>query len=440
MSQTFKVIVKIHNEDGSVANRTEVASHKLTAPEHIKNLGLTHTEQIDLLQNVIDSLLPNQVMLIEEPEICPKCGKRTRKNGIFSSHFHSVYTDHKIDLRRRTCSCGWKNKYNVEGKFGSPSHPDLLKMQCEFGAEHSFKKAEEILASKNGRNRPVNNHMHIMRLVDKVGTTLSDLKCNAPAEPKQPADILVAQIDGGHIRPKEQNICSYEVLAAKFYQLDTQAKKNNHHTLLKKSTCVASGLSDRAATIKKQVIYGAKSEGMTNKSIVYALSDGAKNCWSALKILVKRCKEMIPILDWEHIGRKFKNVEQMLAVDYHKRLESAKWRLWHGQSEVCLKKLNVIKDDLGNCNNKKLEKLIKYLQNNTPYLINYEEQRNKGLPYTSNVIESAIDTLINERQKRNKKMSWTRKGAHNILQIRASIASKTWRKDWDNAFEVMITA
>lgn len=439
MAQTFKVVVEIHNEDGSVDNRTEIASHKLSAPKHIKELGLDHLEQIDLLQNVIDSLLPNQVMLIEEPEKCPKCGKKTHKHGTFSSHFHSVYTDHKIDLNRRTCSCGWKNKYSIEGKFGSPSHPDLLKMQCEYGAEHSFKKAEKILANKNGRHRPVNNHMHIMRLVDKTGSTLSDLKCKVPPEPKKSADILVAQVDGGHIQPKKQKKRSYEVLAAKFYRLDAKVQKDNHHTLLKESTCVASGLSDKAATIKKQIIYGAKSEGMTDKSIVYALSDGAKNCWSALKGLAKWCREVIPILDWEHIGRKFKNVEQILSIDYHKRLESAKWRLWHGQGGVCLEKLNSIKNDLG-YTNKKLEELIKYLQKNSQYLINYERQRNKGHPYTSNVIESAVDTLINERQKKNKKMSWTRNGAHNVLQIRASVASKTWEKDWSNAFETMIAA
>ena len=90
--------------------------------------------------------------------------------------------------------------------------------------------------------------------------------------------------------------------------------------------------------------------------------------------------------------------------------------------------------------NGKLNTLIEYLINNEKYLINYGEQKNNGLPYTSNVIESAVDTLINERQKKNKKMSWTREGAHNILQIRSSIASKTWERDWEDAFEVLIAA
>ena len=143
---------------------------------------------------------------------------------------------------------------------------------------------------------------------------------------------------------------------------------------------------------------------MTKESIVYALSDGAKNCWSALKVLSKHCNKMITILDWEHIGRKFKNTEQALEVDYHKRLESAKWKLWHGKSEEYLEKLYTIQDDLGDSENKQFGKLLKYIENNLSHLINYEKQRNNNLPYTSNVVESAVDTLINDRQKKNKKM------------------------------------
>ena len=79
--------------------------------------------------------------------------------------------------------------------------------------------------------------------------------------------------------------------------------------------------------------------------------------------------------------------------------------------------------------------LIYYIKNNENHLINYSEYRNAGLPYTSNVIESAIGTIINSRQKENKRMSWTRDGVHNILQNRTSIASKTWERDWDDAFE-----
>jgi hypothetical protein len=134
----------------------------------------------------------------------------------------------------------------------------------------------------------------------------------------------------------------------------------------------------------------------------------------------------------------FLQQNQTLSEELKLELESSKWKLWHGLSQDCLEKLINIKNKLFNNENKKLNTLISYIENNLKNIINYEFQRNNSLPYTSNVIESAVDTIINERQKNNKKMSWTRQGAHNILQIRASIASKTWERDWEDAFEVWI--
>jgi len=32
-------------------------------------------------------------------------------------------------------------------------------------------------------------------------------------------------------------------------------------------------------------------------------------------------------------------------------------------------------------------------------------------------------------------MQWSREGAHNVLQIRASRFSKTWQQDWEKAQE-----
>lgn len=54
-----------------------------------------------------------------------------------------------------------------------------------------------------------------------------------------------------------------------------------------------------------------------------------------------------------------------------------------------------------------------------------------GLVFTSNIAECSVNTLINERQKGKQKMLWSRDGAHNILQIRSSVFSKSWNDDWD---------
>ena len=70
------------------------------------------------------------------------------------------------------------------------------------------------------------------------------------------------------------------------------------------------------------------------------------------------------------------------------------------------------------------------LENNRDYLINYDEREKANKPFTSQVAESHIDSIINARHKRKQKMQWTREGAHNVLQIRALMASDEWEEKW----------
>ena len=78
----------------------------------------------------------------------------------------------------------------------------------------------------------------------------------------------------------------------------------------------------------------------------------------------------------------------------------------------------------------KLKKLLAYIQNNKEWIVNYADRKKEGLAYTSNLEEATVNTLINDRQKGKKKMLWSREGAHNVLQIRASLFSNSWDDDW----------
>lgn len=41
-----------------------------------------------------------------------------------------------------------------------------------------------------------------------------------------------------------------------------------------------------------------------------------------------------------------------------------------------------------------------------------------------------VNNLIKDRQKGKQKMLWGREGPHNVLQIRSSVFSNTWKNDW----------
>jgi len=96
-----------------------------------------------------------------------------------------------------------------------------------------------------------------------------------------------------------------------------------------------------------------------------------------------------------------------------------------------LQKLTLIRDNITDEQKRsKFKGLQDYLANNRDYLINYNERKKANKPFTSQVAESHIDSIINARHKRKQKMQWTREGAHNVLQIRALMASDEWEEKW----------
>ena len=105
-----------------------------------------------------------------------------------------------------------------------------------------------------------------------------------------------------------------------------------------------------------------------------------------------------------HITQKFQNVKNALGEAFATSLESAKWKLWHGNAADALTKLAVLRDNVSDEGQRsKLTGLYEYLHRNQAYLVNYDARDQANQTYTSQVAESHIDTLINARHKRTKK-------------------------------------
>lgn len=236
MSKLIRVISQlVDSRTGEVELETTLQQEKLESPKSMKTLGYNHKTQIKLLQAAQDFKLLNQEKLINQQESCPKCGKKNRKQGKFISPFHAIFTDHKLEIQRRSCSCGWQSPYTVEGLFGSALHPDLLERQSLLGAEHSFQAVQKILAHECTTQRPINNDDRIKRSVALVGNILSEIKVvgSMTQSVDQQSELIVA-VDGGHLPSKDQNQRSFEALIATVYApsavkvVDKQHKKIIH--------------------------------------------------------------------------------------------------------------------------------------------------------------------------------------------------------------------
>jgi hypothetical protein len=422
--------IEIRTKIGEEVKTAIIEEGTINKVESILDLGLRHEAQINLLKKVQDEILKLQsVQLAEKLDKCPKCEGGMGKRGYNQSDFHSVFTDHKVKVQRQVCKkCGWKSIPSVKSLFGTSSHPDLIKLQCETGSEHTYRDAQDILNKKSFIKRKINNHEQVHNVVEKVGEYIAQTAENEMVKPVPVAKEIIAQIDGGHIKDKDPNKRSFEAMTAVMYRPESVIKKGQKNVVVSKN-CVASALLDDQEYMKKAVLAAAKQQGLSGTTAITALCDGAENCWNIARSLQAHCTSFVGVLDWFHISMKFTNIS--LPKTQNKKLEKVKWCLWHGNLEKALQKLDdLIKVVKNPSRSIKLRKLKTYIENNQDYLVNYEDRKKHNVPFTSHLAESTVESLINQRCKGQQHMRWTRLGVHKLLQIRAYIASNNWTTGW----------
>ena len=208
-------------ESGDLIEESTLNEEVLDKASTLKELGYTHSEQIDFLQKIQDFKIKHQIIL-NAINICPKCACKTKKVGVFKSKFHAVLTDHRVGVQRTHCNCGWYSPTSVEGVFGSNIHPDLLKKQALQGCKESYEKSSISLNAESANQRPVNGHSQISRVVKSVGEKLEQLKIAIKQENTRSTPELIANIDGGHIKARGDNR-SFEAMYNGLKNLDRKS-------------------------------------------------------------------------------------------------------------------------------------------------------------------------------------------------------------------------
>ena len=215
MTRQIRVIVESLNDAGDVIGKEIVMTKSVIKPNSIIDLGLRHSEQIELLRHIQQLLLDKQsIYLREELTTCPKCTGKLYKSGSIKSDFHSVFTDHKVAASRQVCKlCKWTSTPSVRSLFGDSSHPDLVKIQCELGANHTFREAQHIINSLSNMARTTNNHDKIKRMTETVGQDIAEHP-DAPPSGVKSVDHLYVQVDSGHVTTVEPDKRTFEVMTS----------------------------------------------------------------------------------------------------------------------------------------------------------------------------------------------------------------------------------
>jgi len=435
MSKNIRILAQYYDKKtGELIEELVLHDEEVIKAQTLKGLGYLHREQIEILQQIQDFKIKYQ-MLLTSMTTCPKCAKKTRRNGVFSSKFHAALTDHKAQMQRVGCQCGWKSASSIDGMYGSSMHPDLLEKQAMQGSQMSYEKTSKSLNAESAGKRAINSHSQIYKSVQLVSEPLETIRSSFVEVRKEAAHSLVASIDGGHIKSRGDKR-SFEAMIATVYRPENLKYVDKHHNSISSKSTVASAKDDDQKTMKLLFKNACTMQGMSSETTVTCLADGAENCQTIAYSIKNHCKNIIFILDWFHIAMKFKNIK--IHEKYVDLLAKIKWHLWHGDPDTAISRLGRLKALISDSVVvAKLEKLSSYIYNNRGGIVNYGDRQAKGLVFTSNLAESTVNSLINERQKGKQKMAWSRDGAHHVLQIRASIYSNSWQEDWKQVEQVL---
>ena len=431
MSTSVRIIAQHYdNETGKLLKAITVRDDEVKKPEELKDLGYLHMEQIDIMSKCQDFRVSQQIILVNNTRECPICGSKTLKHGKYDSEFHSIFSDHKVEIQRLKCKGGCNLPYKLEGLFGTSTHPDLLKRQAELTAEKSYVKVAKELNYDAKNDRAVNNRTNLSRVSKKVSEAIEFIQTEEKEIKDSGVKELISTIDGGHIKNRGEGR-SFEAMVAAVYRPESIEKIDKNHRKIIDKRIVASSKEDNQENIKKQFLNACIEQGMGKNTQITCLADGADNCWSVADLAKKHSNSVLEILDWFHIAKKFKNTESSVEGDKIVELDSAKWHLWHGNAEKAVEKLeSLIKDSKEAKSSNRLKTLKRYIENNQNKIVDYDDRDAKNLVYASSYAESTVSNLINVRQKNKQRMTWTRDGANQILQIRASKLSNKWNKDW----------
>lgn len=267
--------------------------------------------------------------------------------------------------------------------------------------------------------------------------TLQEVEYEKEQEPilAEPPARLYISCDGTYCHSAEEGRQRIEGrLGMVFTDKEAEISKGRK-VLLEKRYCASFfGKDDFADQLEREALkFHVEKAGR-----VIFTADGEKALW---KIKEDRFPQALGILDWNHLSRKLTEGLVVIESRSEREKETEKIRsfLWEGKVDEALKDLKRLeareskKEDLGERQRKHLGTLheyIEYVENNRPWIIDYEKAASQGLFIGSSIMESGINHMLANRLKKKRGRQWTRKGADSVARIVTTIANGDWQETW----------
>ena len=77
---------------------------------------------------------------------------------------------------------------------------------------------------------------------------------------------------------------------------------------------------------------------------------------------------------------------------------------------------------------KYVDEFYKYITLNASFITNYGDRYRNGEIISTSFVESTVNEIVSKRMVKKQQMSWTKKGAYLLLQVRAKVLNEELKK------------
>jgi len=451
------IVLEFDNGDGSVVKRVEVMGvHRPVEDQTPGDVGLSLAEGKSLLNCVQQEFVVEQIERFCTPRrSCVDCGVQRR---LHDSHCSELKTTLGMVFycreRWKVCNCGADASRYVsplKNYLTEASTGELRWLHAELGATMPYRQARrvmDLLLPSSGRD----NHVTIRNHTVTIGKSIQHARpvrqwCE---ETKPNAEL---GIDVGYVRRARCN--------CKGSGKDNRAEAGNQSSsiaVVVAAVCqvgeqprVWASAMPRTKRLNQEMTRFLEVSGYGDPSEVVVLTDGARDLVGVAHDLPYDSEW---ILDWAHIGRMLRRVDQAIAPLAYGRLTDSGsafelWDLfvrfrhyvWTGDSVAWqqfaaklahLLDLREKRDPAASSQIKKasysLSNVVTYLESNLESLIDYRTWQRVGRRISTGFVESSINRIVGRRMCKSQHMRWSRVGAHSVVQLRVALLNQEFHE------------
>lgn len=447
----IRMRMQIVDDDGTVlADDTVLELAKGTA--RLETLGLSLAEAKQMLQATQERLLMAQATdVMVRHRCCPTCGRVRPSKGMRPIRFRTLFGTVDLPSRRlRHCAChpeAGRNFSPLTALLTQHVAPELLFLEAKWASLVSYGITTDLLKDVlpvAETTNPMTIRRDLFRVAERLEAALGEEQFSfiedgaadwrALPAPEGP---IVVRMDGGFVRGWEDKTAQFEVIAGKSVPEDRADRffgfVQTHDT--------------RPRRRLNQVL---RDHGLQMNQDITFLTDGGDSV-RALVANMSPCAEHF--LDWFHITMRLTVLGQFakglahhdaaVGTSVAERLERIKWRLWHGDAIEARERIEDLAEDLRALalpydGLKKFARLTAefatYIANNIDAIPSYAERWRYGERISTAFAESAVNVVIDKRMSKRQQMQWTKRGAHQLLQVRTRTLDGTLRPTFETWF------